>query len=153
MFTPPYILLLIRTFLTLEGIADRVDCVQCDVTQPLASLAKLGLKAGDACVVTCSYCLTMIPDWHAAIENMLALLVPGGALGFIDFTQRFDHEDALLEKVYKNWFALDGVYFNREHVQTLASLTTPVFYSEKRSRVPYTPWYPTHYIYLGTKEG
>ena len=59
----------------------------------------------------------------------------------------------LLEKVYKNWFALDGVYFNREHVQTLASLTTPVFYSEKRSRVPYTPWYPTHYIYLGTKEG
>ena len=135
------------------GIADRVDCVQCDVTQPLASLAKLGLHAGDACVVTCSYCLTMIPDWHAAIENMLALLVPGGALGFIDFTQRFDHEDALLEKVYKNWFALDGVYFNREHVQTLASLTTPVFYSEKRSRVPYTPWYPTHYIYLGTKEG
>jgi len=133
------------------GLGDRVDCVRCDITKPLADLAKLGLKRGDACAVTCSYCLTMIPDWRAAVENMLALVVDGGALGLIDFTQRFDREDDVFERIYKKWFALDGVYFDRGHVALLAEKTTPVFYTESRSRVPYTPWFPTHYIYVGTK--
>ena len=48
---------------------------------------------------------------------------------------------------------MDGVYFNRGHVDWLRaqkSLST-VWYSEEESRVPYTPYYPTHYLYVGEK--
>jgi len=33
----------------------------------------------------------------------------------------------------------------------LAAKTTPAFYTEHRSRVPYTPWYPTRYLFAGVK--
>ena len=66
-------------------------------------------------------------------------------------TLTHDREDDVFERIYKKWFALDGVYFDRGHVALLAEKTTPVFYTESRSRVPYTPWFPTHYIYVGTK--
>jgi hypothetical protein len=48
---------------------------------------------------------------------------------------------------------MDGVYFNREHVDWLRaqkSLST-IWYSEEESRVPYTPYTPTHYLYVGEK--
>ena len=66
-----------------------------------------------------------------------------------------DYDDAgagdPLERLYKAWFACDGVYFNREHVKYLAAKTTPAFYTEHRSRVPYTPLYPTRYLFAGVK--
>ena len=67
------------------------------------------------------------------------------------YWERGASEDDVFERIYKKWFALDGVYFDRGHVALLAEKTTPVFYTESRSRVPYTPWFPTHYIYVGTK--
>ena len=51
--------------------------------------------------MTCSYCLTMIPAWRAAVDAMLDLLVDDGALCLIDFTQRFDRASTLAERVYK----------------------------------------------------
>ena len=125
------------------GLASRVDLIQCDITAGPKALAELGLKQGDSAVVTCSYCLTMIPQWKAAVDAMLGLLVKDGALCLIDFTQRFDSAHTLMERVYKAWFGLDGVYFNREQVDYVAARTAPEYYSEARSRVPYTPWYPT----------
>ena len=90
------------------GLADRVDLIQCDITAGPAALAKLGLRSKDSAVVTCSYCLTMIPAWRAAVDAMLDLLVDDGALCLIDFTQRFDRASTLVERVYKAWFGLDG---------------------------------------------
>ena len=104
----------------------------------------------------------------ATVHNVPAsclLRQADGSVGFFVFTdssgedgatdpaieQRFDREDDVFERIYKKWFALDGVYFDRGHVALLAEKTTPVFYTESRSRVPYTPWFPTHYIYVGTK--
>merc|ERR1712078_463897 len=110
------------------GLADRVDLIQCDITAGPAALAKLGLRAKDSAVVTCSYCLTMIPAWRAAVDAMLDL------------------------RVYKAWFGLDGVYFNRDQVDYVAARTAPEYYAEARSRVPYTPWYPTRYLFAGRKE-
>jgi len=128
-----------------------VDLIQCDITAGPKALAELGLKQGDSAVVTCSYCLTMIPQWKAAVDAMLGLLVKDGALCLIDFTQRFDSAHTLMERVYKAWFGLDGVYFNREQVDYVAARTAPEYYSEARSRVPYTPWYPTRYLFAGRK--
>ena len=134
------------------GLADRVDLIQCDITAGPAALAKLGLRSKDSAVVTCSYCLTMIPAWRAAVDAMLGLLVDDGALCLIDFTQRFDRAATLAERVYKAWFGLDGVYFNRDQVDYVAARTAPEYYAEARSRVPYTPWYPTRYLFAGRKE-
>merc|ERR1711924_280423 len=75
-----------------------------------------------------------------------------GALCLIDFTQRFDRASTLAERVYKAWFGLDGVYFNRDQVDYVAARTAPEYYAEARSRVPYTPWYPTRYLFAGRKE-
>ncbi|KAJ8603434.1 hypothetical protein CTAYLR_003964 [Chrysophaeum taylorii] len=125
------------------GLDDLVDFFNVDVTEFSDLTSKCAF-------VTCSYCLTMIRDWRAAIRTMTSMLADGGYLGMIDFTT-LEHED-LLQLVYKKWFALDGVYFDRNHVKTLAEETTPFYYAERRSRVPYTPYYPTHYLFVGQKK-
>jgi hypothetical protein len=45
---------------------------------------------GSADVVTCSYCLTMIPPWAMALEVMVSMVKKGGTLALIDFTKRED---------------------------------------------------------------
>ena len=71
----------------------------------------------------------------------------------IDFTLREGVEDRWDQRLYKWWFAHDGVYFNRAHVGFLEQqrdLET-VWYSENEGRVPYTPFMPTHYMYCAEK--
>jgi len=93
----------------------------------------------------------MIPDWAAAMDALVSFLVPRrGFLGVVDFTQRFNRASSPLERLYRNWFSLDGVYFNRAHVDALATKTLPYYYHEHQSRTPYTPFYPTHYLFVGT---
>jgi len=104
-------------------------------------------------LVTCSYCLTMIPPWKEALKTMKDLVAPGGNLCLIDFTMREGVEDRWDQRLYKWWFAHDGVYFNRAHVEFLEQqrdLET-VWYSEDEGRVPYTPFKPTHYMYCAEK--
>ena len=77
----------------------------------------------------------------------------GGNLALIDFVTREGREKRFFQKLYKWWFAMDGVYFNRGHVDWLRSqknLAT-IWYSEEESRVPYTPYRPTHYLYCAEK--
>lgn len=131
------------TRLGMEHLVDffNVDCTDHNALKPL--FAKCAF-------VTCSYCLTMIPAWRRAVDNLVRLAVPKqGFLGVVDFTTRFNREGDTLECLYKAWFKLDGVYFDRGHVQCLVDATQPFFYAEGRSRVPYTPYYPTHYVYVG----
>jgi len=40
----------------------------------------------------------------------------------------------------------------RPYMQAQKSLST-TWYSEEESRVPYTPYFPTHYLYVGEKKG
>lgn len=133
------------------GLTEKIDLIECDITESTDVLSMCGLNQNDAAVVTCSYCLTMIPQWRKAIDRMLDLLVQGGTLCLIDFTQRFDKETSFIENIYKAWFSLDGVYLNRKHVNYISSKTNPLYYSESRARVPYTILYPTHYSFTGHK--
>jgi len=130
------------------GLSSCVDLVCGDVTKPNQLPAGL---VGGADVVTCSFCLTMIPKWKQALDALVGLVAPGGYLAVVDFTERFDQSGSALETVYKKWFALDGVYFQRAQVDALAKAVTPTFYAEARSRCPYTPWYPTRYTFVGRK--
>ena len=131
------------------GLQTQVVLVEGDINSP-AVRKKLPKKAD---LVTCSYCLTMIPPWKEALAAMLDLVNVGGNLALIDFVTREGREDHFAQRLYKWWFAMDGVYFNRGHVDWLKAqknLTT-IWYSEEESRVPYTPYRPTHYLYCAEK--
>jgi betaine lipid synthase len=131
------------------GLQTQVVLVEGDINSP--DVRKKLPKQAD--LVTCSYCLTMIPPWSEALQTMLGLVKVGGNLALIDFVTRDGAAKQWKQKLYKAWFALDGVYFNRGHVDWLKSQPNleTVWYSEEESRVPYTPYYPTHYLYCAEK--
>ncbi|MDO1584515.1 class I SAM-dependent methyltransferase [Rhizobium oryzicola] len=51
-----------------------------------------------------SYALSMIPDWHGAIDSALAALVPGGSLHIVDFGQQ-ENLPQWFGKALKAWLA------------------------------------------------
>lgn len=112
------------------GLRESVTLIEGDVNDP-AVLAQL--PRGGADFVTCSYCLTMIPPWEQALTTMVALTKPGGHLGLIDFTTKAHHGP--WQRLYKAWFANDGVYFDRAHVRWLQGCAQleQVWYKEVRS--------------------
>ena len=116
--------------------------------------AKRDLPAlGEADVVTCSYCLTMIPPWKEALGVMVRMLARGGTLALIDFTKREDKPGHWTQVLNGWWFAHDGVYFDEAHTAWLKAhpeLRT-IWYHEAESRVPFTPLQATHYLWTGIK--
>lgn len=131
------------------GLAPQVVFVEGDINS--AAVKKKLPKQAD--LVTCSYCLTMIPDWKKALKTMSDLVAPGGNLALIDFVTREGRERSWDQRLYKWWFAMDGVFFNKEHRKWLLSNEDykTVYYAEEEGRVPYTPYRPTHYMFCGEK--
>jgi len=109
-------------------------------------------KAGTVDLVTCSYCLTMIPPWEKAAESMVNLLKKGGNMAIIDFTERQDAIGARNQTFYKWWFAHDGVWLNQDQPAWLRKNLKTTWYSEAEARLPYTTFYPTHYLFCGEKK-
>lgn len=132
------------------GLEKRVTVLVGDVTK--SEFMQAQPFYGKCDLVTCSYCLTMIPDWKKALEAMHAMLSPGGFMGIVDFTMRFRRETRLDQRLYRWWFSNDGVYFNRSHVDWLRDNLKLVWYYENSARVPYTCLYPTHYVMVGRKQ-
>jgi S-adenosylmethionine-diacylgycerolhomoserine-N-methlytransferase len=105
-----------------------------------------------------SYSLTMIPDWRAALDNALAMLVPGGALGVVDFylpalagEGRLSRR-ARANRFWRNWFAHDGVHLSEQHLPWLRERLEPRVCLERTGPVPYLPWLKVpHYVFVGLK--
>jgi S-adenosylmethionine-diacylgycerolhomoserine-N-methlytransferase len=105
-----------------------------------------------------SYSLTMIPDWRAALDNALAMLVPGGALGVVDFylpalvgEGRLSRR-ARANRFWRNWFAHDGVHLSEEHLPWLRERLDTRLCLERAGPVPYLPWLQVpHYVFVGLK--
>jgi len=114
-------------------------------------LAKLP-KQGSVDLVTCSYCLTMIPPWKEALTSMLKLLRKGGHMALVDFTARENQATSLKQRFYKWWFANDGVWLNEEQPKWLKENLTTTWYEEAESKAPYVPIWPTHYVFCGEKK-
>ena len=131
------------------GLAPQVVLVEGDINS--AAVKRKLPKQAD--LVTCSYCVTMIPDWKKAMKTMSDLVAPGGNLALIDFIEREGRESSWDQRLYKWWFAMDGVFFNKEHREWLSSRKDfkTVWYAEEEGSVPYTPYRPTHYMYCGEK--
>ena len=133
------------------GISKQVKLIQGDITD--MKFLKSQEFYGKCDLVTCSYCLTMIPNWNQALEAMNSMLKTNGFLSLVDFTMRYRRETRLDQRFYRWWFSNDGVYFNRNHVEWLRKNLKQVWYYENSSRVPYTVLYPTHYVFVGRKTG
>jgi len=133
------------------GIAHLVTLITGDICDPtLAGLPHVGTID----MVTCSYCLTMIPSWRTALDVMVRLLRPGGQLAIVDFTCRSDRlEMHWSQRLNRWWFANDGVFLNGEHVAALRSMTDlkTVWVNEFEQRVVYTLLVATSYIFIGLK--
>jgi len=131
------------------GLSKRVTVVQGDVTD--AQFLQSQPFYGKCDLVTCSYCLTMIPNWQPALKAMHDMLRLGGFMGMVDFTMRARREERMDQRFYRWWFSNDGVYFDRQHVDWLQANLKLVWYYENSSRVPYTCLYPSHYVFVGRK--
>ena len=71
------------------GLQTQVVLVEGDINSETVR-KKLPKKAD---LVTCSYCLTMIPPWKEALATMLDLVEVGGNLALIDFVTREGREE------------------------------------------------------------
>ncbi len=143
------------------GLQGQVTLLEADVTTAFGDdgkaaphLARAGLPPlGSFDVVTCSYCLTMIPPWRRAIEVMVDAVAVGGVFAMIDFTRRSDCPEHWLQRLIGWWFSNDGVFLDVEHTRTLRAhprLDT-FWFAESEARVPYTPFNATHYTWAARK--
>jgi S-adenosylmethionine-diacylgycerolhomoserine-N-methlytransferase len=108
---------------------------------------------GQADVVTFSYSLTMIPDWHSALVNAGKMLKPNGVLGIVDFTCDDQQSPALKRMrgaLWKKWFSHDGVYLSEFHLAA-AKRHFRTEYAEVRSTpIPYVPLMRVpYYLFCG----
>lgn len=72
---------------TAAGVGERVRLVRGDA----ATVALDGAgRAGQFDRVYFSYALSMIPDWHGALDHALARLAPSGRLHIVDFGRQED---------------------------------------------------------------
>ena len=68
--------------------------------------ALFGVKAFDHVMI--SYSLSMIPDWHAVLDNAVARLTPGGQLHIVDFGRQ-ERLPQIARVVLLRWLALFDV--------------------------------------------
>ena len=96
-----------------------------------------------------SYALTMIPDWRRAIDNAVAMLRPGGALGVVDFHLP---DTRWPSRLWRAWFGHDGVWLSAEHLPYLRARLDPVACEERRGTLPYLAGLRVpYYLFVGRK--
>jgi S-adenosylmethionine-diacylgycerolhomoserine-N-methlytransferase len=119
-------------------------------------------------LITFSYSLTMIPDWHKAIDHALPLLAPDGLMGVVDFYVSRKHKAKVsfnrhprelgqhswfTRTFWPTWFALDNVFLSPDHLSFLLSRLEPVELEERVGKVPYIPLIRVPYYTLVGKVG
>ncbi len=109
--------------------------------------------------VTCSYALTMIPNWFEVIDRAYALLKPEGMFGVVDFhvsrkwpAPGLRRHHGWTRWFWPMWFGFDNVFLNPDHLPYLQSRFHTVRLEERFGRVPYMfGLRAPYYLYLGRK--
>lgn len=96
------------------------------------------LPSGCADVVTCSYSLTMMPEWRGAVGEASRLLRRGGTFGAVDFFVG-PHHPAITRRVWPWWFAHSHVDLREERLPFLHRRFVTTSLHEGRTRLPYLP--------------
>jgi S-adenosylmethionine-diacylgycerolhomoserine-N-methlytransferase len=105
-----------------------------------------------------SYALTMIPDWHRALDNALAMLGPGGQLGVVDFyvsepepAPGLARHGPIARWFWPRWFGHDGVHPDPAHLTALRRRLPQHRLLEALAPVPYLPGLRApYYVFVGT---
>lgn len=129
-----------------------VELVRGDATQ-------VEPPGGPVDVVTCSYSLTMMPDWFAAIDHAWDLLRPGGVIGVVDFfiSRRHAARDRVqhgwwTRHFWPAWFARDNVHLSADHLPYLERRFQAISVHEECAPVPYLPGLRVpYYRFVGRK--
>lgn len=87
--------------------------------------------------VLCSYSLTMIPDWFAAVDNAIAMLRPGGTFAVVDF--HVPRDARMARTFWPLWFGHDGVHPNADLLPYLRRRLPDHQVVEATAAVPYLP--------------
>jgi S-adenosylmethionine-diacylgycerolhomoserine-N-methlytransferase len=109
--------------------------------------------------VLCSYSLSMVPDWFAAVDNAVAQLKPGGLLAVVDFYISRKHPAAgrtrhgrFTRHFWPAWFGHDGVHLRSDLLPYLESRCPAVHLEERRGPVPFLMGLKVPYlVYVGRK--
>lgn len=110
-------------------------------------------------VVTCSYSLTMIPDWFAAIDRAWEMLRPGGKIGVVDFYVSRKHANEgqarhrwLTRNLLPIWFGSDNVFLHPDHLAYLQHRFETIELQELSGSIPYLPLVRApYYVFIGRK--
>ena len=109
-------------------------------------------------IATCSYSLSMIPDWYAAIDNALANLAPGGQLAVVDFylsrkhpRDTFTQHGYLRRHFWRWWFAHDNVFLREDLLPYLCDRCPDHRVTETMAKVPYMPFKVPVFRFIGKK--
>ncbi len=132
-----------------------LDCV----LTHLADATRFEMEPESVDVVTCSYSLTMIPDWFEALAAAERMLRPGGTIAVVDFyvSRKFVAEDLrqhswLQRAFWTHWFAADNVHLTSDHIAMLHRRFERKRFEERFGKIPYLPWIRApYYQFLGTK--
>lgn len=124
-----------------------------------ADATRVVLAEGRADVVLCSYSLTMIPDWFAAVDRARSLLRPGGRLGVVDFFASrpqappgFTQHRLATRLFWPAWFSWTGVRLNPDHPHYLHRRFAVERYEERRAPVPGLLGLTVpYYLFIGRK--
>lgn len=116
-----------------------------------------GSRPADA--VTCSYSLTMMPEWFAVIDHVHAMLRPGGRFGAVDFYVAPKHarsggekQGGLTRTFWPLWFGLDDVFLSPDHRLYLRHRFEETYGDERRGPIPYLPFVRApYYLFVGHK--
>ena len=109
--------------------------------------------------MTCSYSLTMIPDWFAAMDQAYRMLKPGGVIGVVDFfvARKYPAESLAKHRwsrrtFWPTWFASDNVFLSPDHIPYLQNKFETVTLQQHRGKVPYLPFVRApYYVFIGRK--
>jgi S-adenosylmethionine-diacylgycerolhomoserine-N-methlytransferase len=84
------------------GLADRIALAPADAAR-FSGQALFGVERFER--VFCSYTLSMIPDWHGALDQGFAATAEGGSLHLVDFGQQ-EALPALVRPLLQRWLRL-----------------------------------------------
>ena len=110
-------------------------------------------------LLTCSYSLTMIPDWFAAIDQAKTILRDGGTIGVVDFhvSRKYVPEGRtrhswLTRSLIPIWFSTDNVHPSPDHISYLTRHFERVSLDEGMAKLPYVPFLRApYYRFVGRK--
>lgn len=127
-----------------------VECIEADATTWTP-------PEGQVDIVTCSYSLTMIPDWFRAVDQAAKLLRQGGTFAAVDFYQARKYPEPnraqhswFTRTFWPAWFGADNVFLSADHIPYLQNRFKTTQLLERRARVPYIPLIKVpYYLFTG----